>query len=78
MLIFIWNFFFSLDSGIKSVYSINIYRFYADIRRNENMETKVQGIYAIGDVRQKSIRQIVTAASDGAIAGKILTNKIKK
>ena len=42
------------------------------------METKVQGIYAIGDVRQKSIRQIVTAASDGAIAGKILTNKIKK
>ena len=48
------------------------------IETNENMETKVQGIYAIGDVRQKSIRQIVTAASDGAIAGKILTNKIKK
>ncbi|MGL5617592.1 MAG: NAD(P)/FAD-dependent oxidoreductase [Metamycoplasmataceae bacterium] len=44
---------------------------------NENMETKEKGIYAIGDIRVKNIRQIVTAASDGAIAGKSLGNKIK-
>lgn len=43
---------------------------------NESMETKVAGVYAIGDVRQKQIRQIITAASDGAIVGKILANKL--
>lgn len=35
---------------------------------NENMETVVPGLYAAGDVRSKSFRQIVTACSDGAIA----------
>lgn len=35
---------------------------------NEKMETNIPGIYAIGDVRSKSLRQIVTSASDGAIA----------
>lgn len=47
------------------------------IKTNENMETEVPGLFAIGDIRPKTIRQIVTAASDGAIAGKVLTNKIK-
>lgn len=36
---------------------------------NEKMETKVPGIYAAGDVCAKTLRQIVTAVSDGAIAG---------
>ena len=35
---------------------------------NEKMETSISGVYAAGDVRQKQLRQIVTAASDGAIA----------
>ncbi len=35
---------------------------------NEKMETDTPGIYAVGDVRSKSLRQIVTGASDGAIA----------
>lgn len=35
---------------------------------NEKMETSVQGIYAAGDVRNTPLRQIITAASDGAIA----------
>ncbi|WP_196593621.1 NAD(P)/FAD-dependent oxidoreductase [Pectinatus sottacetonis] len=35
---------------------------------NENMATKVRGIYGAGDVCQKFLRQIVTAVSDGAIA----------
>ncbi len=35
---------------------------------NEKMETNTPGIYAIGDVRSKSLRQIVTGASDGATA----------
>ncbi len=35
---------------------------------NEDMETSVEGLYAAGDVRAKSFRQIVTACADGAIA----------
>lgn len=39
-------------------------------------ESKTKGIYAVGDVREKDIRQIATAVNDGAIVGKILTNRI--
>ena len=35
---------------------------------DENMMTSVPGVYAVGDVRVKTVRQVVTAASDGAIA----------
>ncbi|MEG0471153.1 MAG: thioredoxin-disulfide reductase [Solibacillus sp.] len=35
---------------------------------NEKMETAVPGIYAAGDVREKTLRQIVTATGDGSIA----------
>ena len=35
---------------------------------DENMKTSVAGIYAAGDIRAKSLRQVVTAAADGAIA----------
>lgn len=35
---------------------------------NEKMETNIPGVYGAGDVRQKQLRQIVTACSDGAIA----------
>lgn len=36
---------------------------------NENMETNVEGVYAVGDVRDKFLRQVATAVGDGAIAG---------
>lgn len=38
------------------------------IEVDENMATKVPGIYAIGDVVDKELRQIITAANDGSIA----------
>lgn len=38
------------------------------IETNEDMETSIEGIYAAGDVRSKHLRQVVTAAADGAIA----------
>lgn len=38
------------------------------IKTNEEMETMIPGLFATGDVRSKSFRQIVTAVSDGAIA----------
>ncbi len=38
------------------------------IETNEVMETKVPGIFAAGDIREKMLRQIVTATGDGSIA----------
>ena len=39
------------------------------IKTNENMETNVPGIFAVGDCRDKLLRQVATAVGDGAIAG---------
>lgn len=38
------------------------------ILTDERMRTNLQGVYAVGDVREKSLRQVVTACADGAIA----------
>lgn len=38
------------------------------IKVNEMMETNIEGVYAVGDNRVKYLRQVVTAAGDGATA----------
>lgn len=38
------------------------------IRTDDNMQTDVPGVFAAGDIRQKSLRQVVTAVADGAVA----------
>ncbi|MEO0114995.1 MAG: thioredoxin-disulfide reductase [candidate division WOR-3 bacterium] len=35
---------------------------------NENLETSISGVFAAGDVRKKTLRQIATAVGDGAMA----------
>lgn len=35
---------------------------------DDNMKTNIPGVFAAGDIRVKSLRQVVTAAADGAIA----------
>jgi thioredoxin reductase (NADPH) len=35
---------------------------------DESTKTNVDGVYAVGDVRTKVLRQVVTAVSDGAVA----------
>ncbi len=39
-----------------------------DIITDEEMRTNIPGVFAAGDVRKKSLRQVITAAADGAIA----------
>ena len=38
------------------------------IAAGEDTRTNIPGVYAVGDVREKQLRQIVTAVSDGAVA----------
>ncbi|SFG58875.1 thioredoxin reductase (NADPH) [Planifilum fulgidum] len=38
------------------------------IETDERMRTRLKGIFAAGDVREKTLRQVVTATSDGSIA----------
>ena len=35
---------------------------------DESTRTSVPGVYAVGDVRTKQVRQVVTAVADGAVA----------
>ena len=39
------------------------------IRCNSNLETNIEGVFVAGDVRVTPLRQVVTAAADGAVAG---------
>lgn len=43
----------------------------------ESTETSIPGVYAVGDVRTKAVRQIVTAASDGAVAAHYVEEYLK-
>jgi thioredoxin reductase (NADPH) len=48
------------------------------IETNERMETKVPGIFAAGDIREKTLRQIVTATGDGSIAAQSAQHYIEE
>ena len=38
------------------------------IKTDDNMHTNIPGVFAAGDIRVKSLRQVVTACADGAVA----------
>jgi len=44
---------------------------------NEDMETSVKGVFAIGDVRNTAFKQVVVAASDGCIAAMSIDKYLK-
>ena len=48
------------------------------VKVNEFMETNIKGIYACGDIVKKSLYQLVTAASDGAIAATSIIKELNR
>ncbi|GGI16209.1 thioredoxin-disulfide reductase [Gottfriedia solisilvae] len=48
------------------------------IETNDVMETKVPGIFAAGDVREKTLRQVVTATGDGSIAAQAVQHYVEE
>ena len=48
------------------------------IKSDKNLKTNIDGIYVAGDIRPKTLRQLVTATSDGAIAAVNAIKSIKK
>ncbi len=47
------------------------------IKATPHMETAIPGVFAIGDVIEKELRQIVTATSDGAIGAQMVAKFIE-
>ena len=45
---------------------------------SEDLETNVKDVFAIGDIRPKKLRQVVTAVSDGALAATILEKIVEE
>lgn len=45
---------------------------------DENMETDIKDVYAVGDIRPKKLRQVVTAVADGALAATVLEKNVNE
>ncbi|MBR5207348.1 MAG: thioredoxin-disulfide reductase [Erysipelotrichaceae bacterium] len=65
------------DPGTSFVSHLDILDTQRYILTDEHMATKVPGIYAAGDVVAKTLRQVVTATSDGAIAAQSVFHYLK-
>lgn len=48
------------------------------IETNDQMETNVPGVLAAGDIREKTLRQIVTATGDGSVAAQAAQHYVEK
>ena len=51
---------------VKNLVDLNEW---GEVKVNLKMETSLKGLYAAGDIRQNSVKQVVAAAGDGAVAG---------
>lgn len=64
---------FGLFGFVGMIPGTDLYEGVIDMERgyivtDDNMHTNIPGVFAAGDLRKKSLRQVVTAAADGAIA----------
>lgn len=63
---------------------VNLFKEYIDVNErnfiltDEHMRTNIEGVYAVGDVREKEYRQITTAVADGTIAALEVEKYINK
>ncbi|GAA0180553.1 thioredoxin-disulfide reductase [Clostridium sediminicola] len=53
---------------ISKLYEGQIEMEHGYIVTDQDMKTNIEGVFAAGDIRVKSLRQVITAAGDGAIA----------
>ncbi|WP_434305153.1 thioredoxin-disulfide reductase [Clostridium botulinum] len=63
--IFVFVGYLPINNLFKDIITMNEVGY---IKTNDKMETNIEGVFAAGDIREKSLRQVVTAAADGAIA----------
>ncbi|QOY36952.1 thioredoxin-disulfide reductase [Anaerobacillus isosaccharinicus] len=63
-----------LNDPIKNLGILNAEGY---VETNDQMETRVRGIFAAGDIREKTLRQIVTATGDGSIAAQAAQHYIE-
>lgn len=63
---------------VENFKNLNIFNSAGELVVDEKtMATNIKGIYVAGDVRPKSLRQVATAVSDGAIAAQSIVNDNK-
>lgn len=67
-----------MNPNTKPFESLGILNEQGYIVTDENMETSVAGIFSAGDVREKMLRQIVTATSDGSIAAQSAQHYVER
>jgi len=53
------------NSLVKDLVELNPW---GEVKVNLKMETSLKGLYAAGDIREESVKQVVSAAGDGAAA----------
>lgn len=66
--------FIGLDPITHFVKDLGILNEQGYIEVDEHQETAVKGIFGAGDVTAKTLRQVVTATNDGAIAGQYIAS----
>ena len=66
------------DPAIEFLADLNLKLEKKYILVDRNMQTSLPGIYAVGDVVKKELYQIITAASDGAVAANSVKNLLNR
>lgn len=67
-----------LDPNTEQFIGLGITNSEGYVLTDEKMETNISGLFAVGDVRKKELRQIATAVGDGSICGTSVYNYIAK
>ena len=62
------------SSLVKNLCELNEY---GEVKVDLNMKTTMPGLYAIGDVRENSVKQVVASSGDGAVAALNVVKYVK-